>query len=491
MDPNALKSDYHKFSDEYSKFQNELEIFKNQILLTHKDVIDVEEVRQRPGSRIKTFESLLNNYSRGDKYIKFGSLCDIKDIAGVRITCYCEDDYTQLEQILDGAFKTKYNNVSIEHKDGYGSPEKVGKSKKSYRAIHFNLSKTITKYAKKYEIYAEVQLRTVMGHAWAILDRKYVYGAFEEGEPTELTLGTSAIMEGCEKIWSVVKKHKQIKDSHQEPKTTEDVPLNLITQTQEAISKITNKQYQKLPINWLDQHKATAAVLFKKYEIPGFMEVTAIPSLKPFNSISKKNLLEYSRKSQIHTFGWPIGVYLDREDCTPAIDSEGIHAEVPIMGFEDEYGKKEKVCDYWAIHLHGTFYTKMSLFEDTRTTGEIYFNTRIIRITESFMYINNLYSQLGFPDNLEIDLSVTHGGLQSRKLTATRDRFMFNSHKYRSNDGGVYGNTQTVSLNDIKTNMPKIVGEFTRPFFEMFDGFEISEKILSDIVNNYLQGKVT
>jgi hypothetical protein len=45
----------------------------------------------------------------------------------------------------------------------------------------------------------------------------------------------------------------------------------------------------------------------------------------------------------------------------------------------------------------GDFYLLQSLFEDDRDSNAIFFNSRLIRVTESLMFAANLYEALGVP----------------------------------------------------------------------------------------------
>jgi hypothetical protein len=171
----------------------------------------------------------------------------------------------------------------------------------------------------------------------------------------------------------------------------------------------------------------------------------------------------------------------------PIIDPDGIHTEIFI---DHSFTDDDKTYDYWALHNNGSFYTKSSLFEDTRSANRIYFNTRIVKITELFMYIENLYDQMQFPKDTEISVSIIHGGLKDRMIASSGERLILRNYKYRSIEDEFSTQINT-SLTDIHKNIVNIVPQFITPLFEMFDGFEVSDSIVTDIVNNYLKGKVT
>jgi hypothetical protein len=46
--------------------------------------------------------------------------------------------------------------------------------------------------------------------------------------------------------------------------------------------------------------------------------------------------------------------------------------------------------DYWALRENGVFYLLQSLFEDDRDANAIFFNSRLVRVTESLLFAANL-----------------------------------------------------------------------------------------------------
>jgi TIR domain len=116
--------------------------------------------------------------------------------------------------------------------------------------------------------------------------------------------------------------------------------------------------------------------------------------------------------SEIKTFGWPIGVVLENENHPehwPRPFGDGIQAEVALDNGRTSY-------DYWAVRKSGDFYLLQSLFEDTRDKDALFFNTRIVRVTEALMFASRLYSALGAAADAKISLRVTHTGLSGRTL---------------------------------------------------------------------------
>ena len=87
------ETDYIKYKPIFEAFQYEVESLINDLKNKNIGKIDISNISQRNG--IKSQESIRSNYIAG-QYKKLPNLLSISDIAGVRITCHCEDDLENL-----------------------------------------------------------------------------------------------------------------------------------------------------------------------------------------------------------------------------------------------------------------------------------------------------------------------------------------------------------------------------------------------------------
>lgn len=325
-----------------------------------------------------------------------------------------------------------------------------------------------------------------MAEAWAVQNHKYVYKKIKEGDAHELTTAVSEIMNGCEKLWSLVKKKSLQKEEHAYSKEISEIHKETRMGVEPA--KINNEQIEELR-DWFESNREIAFKGLQKLGIKTFMEVEIRISSLNLN-ISKKILRDSARDSTIRTFGWPIGVFFDsRKEFSPEVDLNGIHAEIAIKEKDWIEPEKERITyDYWTIHRSGAFYLLKSLFEDIRKPDQIFFNTRIVRITEVFRYIKNLYTYFGVPSNAEIEVIIKHSGLKGRTLSSSSpNRPLFGN--YQTSTDEIPTKTKT-TLDEIETNIVDIVEQFTKPLFEQFNFFELDRKVLEEIVVNYLNGKI-
>jgi len=118
-------------------------------------------------SRAKTLNSFLEKLTRKSYENPFEQ---VTDFAGVRVVCLYRSDLVQLEQIVTDEF----NIVEKIDKLRDMSPSEFG-----YGAIHYvvKLGKSTrgARYDDLKDLFCEVQLRTVLQDAWAIIDHHLIY----------------------------------------------------------------------------------------------------------------------------------------------------------------------------------------------------------------------------------------------------------------------------------------------------------------------------
>lgn len=237
--------------------------------------------------------------------------------------------------------------------------------------------------------------------------------------------------------------------------------------------------------NWISKQQESALTAFKKSGKTAFMEIRmTLPDVKP--NISQGELLRIAEQAEVHTFGWPIGIGLsNREEYRPRPRTDGIVAEIDIKDRIDG----ESTYDYWTIRKDGTFYLLKSLFEDMRKPGHIFFNTRVVRITETLLYAARLYSGFKIPSDSRVLIGIRHGGLKGRILSAAGNNREL-SYERKSTEDEVYTEIET-TLEKVESELVDLVQKFTQPLFVVFDFFEISRDVLENIVNDFVAGKTS
>jgi len=228
---------------------------------------------------------------------------------------------------------------------------------------------------------------------------------------------------------------------------------------------------------WLNKHREIAERGLKEHNLSGLMEIR-FTMLPPKLNKTQSELNEAARLSEIHTFGWPIGVCLGNTPQKPHPTSEGIVAEILTESY-----------DYWTIKKTGEFYSLISLFEDKLgQPGNIFFETRIVRITESILYCARLYSFLGVDRTRTIYLAIRHAGIKGREITAANSRRHLRSYEKAIEDE--VETMVTFTLQQAETNLVSLVQEITKPLSIIFGFFELSDSIYEEIIDKFVQGRI-
>jgi len=140
------------------------------------------------------------------------------------------------------------------------------------------------------------------------------------------------------------------------------------------------------------------------------------------------------------------------------------------------------------ICRNGEFYCLGSLFEDERDSNKIFFDTRMARVAEVFLYCKRLYSGLGFNSEHVISIHIRHSGLRGRVLTsANRGRLLRSSASSVEDQSEVAIN---VRLDRVESELPQLVKKVLEPLFALFDFFEFDDAVYEDIVTKFARGEI-
>ena len=166
---NEIMAEYYQQSDLYYKLEHDVkDIISTLLEVNHIKISNM-------AARIKTEEALRNKIMYKNKY---SHLDEITDILGVRIITLFEKDVDTIFELLDKTFeiceivdkRKKRKNNRIEF---------------GYNSLHLILKFTdsrcqLVEYQKYLDIRFEVQIRTVLQHAWAEVEHGLGYKSFYE-----------------------------------------------------------------------------------------------------------------------------------------------------------------------------------------------------------------------------------------------------------------------------------------------------------------------
>ena len=248
-------------------------------------------------------------------------------------------------------------------------------------------------------------------------------------------------------------------------------------------SGLTSTGLAVLDEEWFKKNVDTSTKGLVALEMKGAMELRF--ALHDPIGKSQIELLAAVRKSEIHTFGWPIGVLLEnRDEYRPRPVADGIVVEVAlsksIMSGRTSY-------DFWALRNNGDFYLLQSLFEDGRAEQKLFFDSRIVRVTESFMFCANLYEHLGVASAAPLSVRISHAGLAGRTLTAASN----NRHIIPAATAADASETTVqTSIEAIRERLADHVAQVVEPLFMLFDFKVFDRRVVDSIVADFYAGKV-
>lgn len=163
-------------------------------------------------SRVKTSESILQKAKRKKCELSLGAVKEnIKDIAGIRITCsFISDVYAVCEMLQ----KQKDIDV-IECKDYIKHPKPNG-----YQSLHMIIKIPVFMSNSVEHTYVEIQIRTIAMDFWASLEHK-IYYKFNAEIPEKFT------RELKEAAISALKLDKKMERIHKEVNAIKNLDSNI------------------------------------------------------------------------------------------------------------------------------------------------------------------------------------------------------------------------------------------------------------------------
>jgi ppGpp synthetase/RelA/SpoT-type nucleotidyltranferase len=126
---------------------------------------------QSISSRVKKREDLSEKLDRHNK--DYGALCEVTDICGIRIITYFKEDVDEVAAIIENEFSIDLENSVDKRK--YEDPDRFG-----YQSLHYIVSLDkkrcrLAEYTRFSGLKAEIQIRTVIQHAWAEIEHDLGY----------------------------------------------------------------------------------------------------------------------------------------------------------------------------------------------------------------------------------------------------------------------------------------------------------------------------
>jgi len=200
-------------------------------------------------NRTKTIESFEGKITREDKFGKYKSLNDITDLSGLRIVAYLKEDCESIVELLRQSFL-------IDEKNSINKGDDFAVDKFGYQSTHLILSYSddrlrLPEFKRFSGLKAEVQIKTILQHAWAAIDWKVRYKNEIEA-PKELRRRLhriSALLDAADDEFSYVSgRSKKIRESYKEEISSGNlmIDINRDSVFEFLNSEIANKLTRKI-----------------------------------------------------------------------------------------------------------------------------------------------------------------------------------------------------------------------------------------------------
>lgn len=193
-----LSEEYEGQRKDYESFTESVrQLLSRLIKDADLDIVGIED-------RTKTLEGFREKVDRPEKAQKYQSCSEVTDLSGIRVISYLQEEHDKICDIVRDNFVIDLKNSA--NKEELLDPDKFG-----YRSMHFVVSYSKDRLKlpefKRYDgMKAEIQVRTVLQHAWAAIDWKLRYKT-DVGVPNDIRrrlYRISALLESADDDFSHV-----------------------------------------------------------------------------------------------------------------------------------------------------------------------------------------------------------------------------------------------------------------------------------------------
>lgn len=184
-----LKNERTKWEDRLCIYRAASEVLNIKIKLVKMEYDYLAQTHnyseiQMITSRIKEMDSIANKLEKNGLDFTVENIEKrIHDVVGARIICLTLTDVKVFIELLTNSLNKTEGFVLEKCKDYISNPKESG-----YQSYHFRILVPVTFSNETYIVPAEIQVRTLLMHAWAELEHKMGY------KPSEEIVGTRNIV---------------------------------------------------------------------------------------------------------------------------------------------------------------------------------------------------------------------------------------------------------------------------------------------------------
>ncbi|WP_144511911.1 GTP pyrophosphokinase family protein [Bacillus sp. FJAT-22090] len=212
-----------------AELETKIEILQEEFLMIHE-----YNPIEHTSSRLKSPESIIKKLSRKGKDISVNSIREnVKDIAGLRITCSFISDIYQIYEML----QNQSDLTILKVKDYIQHPKNNG-----YKSLHLLIEIPVFMSDSKELVTVEVQIRTIAMDFWASLEHKIFY-KYDQFVPERLL---KELKEAADSAYALDRKMERL---HNEIKIIKDE--NKVETIDELTQLIVKNQQVTIPAAFL------------------------------------------------------------------------------------------------------------------------------------------------------------------------------------------------------------------------------------------------
>jgi len=182
-------------------------------------------------------------------------------------------------------------------------------------------------------------------------------------------------------------------------------------------------------------------------------------------------------ETQIHAFGWPIGAVLDQPEYKPRPVRDGIRADI-LLPDKSQY-------DGWFLRNDRVFYLLQTLFEDTRSQGKIFLDTRVVRTAETILRLARLYKALGVPSDAKVVIRIRYTGLRGRALSAADRRRVLHGELICIEDETMTSIQERLGNMDSESKLVELTHRAVSELTMLFDYFQPSKEQVESLLHEF------
>jgi len=235
---------------------------------------------------------------------------------------------------------------------------------------------------------------------------------------------------------------------------------------------------------WFLNHSSKALNEFGKLEGKGFIEVD-IYSNSLVNTFRQDKIRDVIMNLRNFRNRFPLA-YLAKLNTSP-YEWKFFQNEI-IKDFVIE--GRNNSCFYAAIRRDLYFFILNSFTETNEVEGILYTDTRVHNIINIIQFIKDLYKKFGLKDQSVLNIRVKYYNLNKFKLLTTFEREIGKElHPFITNEKNISSEID-VRLNEIDSNLVKIVQDLLTDFFVIYDAADYLDKQVPEIINNYMKNNI-